>query len=42
MLSPARAVAGVAFVVLVALILEALPHLADVLVSREGAIVCSE
>ena len=42
--SPARAgaVAGVAFVVLVALVLEALPHLVDVLVSQEGAIVCSE
>jgi hypothetical protein len=40
--SPARAVAGVAFMVLVAIVLEALPHLVDVLVSRESAIVCSE
>jgi hypothetical protein len=39
---PARAVAGVAFVVLVPIVLEAFPHLVNVLVSREGAIVCSE
>jgi hypothetical protein len=38
--STAGAVAKVAFVILV--ILEACPHLVDVFVTREGAIVCSE
>ena len=37
--STARAVAGVAFVVLVAIVLEAPSHLVDIFVSREGAVV---
>ena len=40
--SAAGTVAGVAFIILVAVVLKALPHLVDVFVTREGAILCSE